>query len=418
LQLKSNKEYGDGLYDFLALVRTDQEKARYTFLDDVDYLIEDNALSPELDGMPTFDDCLEEQPTDQGNSSWNVPATVENESADWGGWGADKAKDKKTMPEEPAGLNTWADQSAKKDTDGGGRNWGKQPADQDSSWNVPAAVENESADWGGWGSEKGKDKKSVPEEPAEINTRADQSSKKDSDGGGGNWGKQPNMPASPSVSAWGKKNSDGGDGTWEKQASSCKKNVDQASWGNEPVPPSRNTWDDKASKPHTDAHNDSWGSVAANTRTSTAEDVPWGSTQTSSAEHMDAQNDSWENVAAKAASLSDNAWNAAPVSQGNENSEAKEPDAWDGWGSAQAKDSSTDDLNKSDASNNSKGWKSDGWAAKESRRDQRDNLGRPPMRPVERPPRPRFELPADAKTILHEIEPIVLSVRKIFRESW
>jgi DNA-directed RNA polymerase-5 subunit 1 len=36
-------------------VRTDQEKARYTFLDDVDYLVEDNAmddicLSPELDG--------------------------------------------------------------------------------------------------------------------------------------------------------------------------------------------------------------------------------------------------------------------------------------------------------------------------------------------------------------------------------
>jgi DNA-directed RNA polymerase-5 subunit 1 len=47
----------------MALVRTDQEKARYTFLDDVDYLAEDNAmddicLSPELDGtfgMPTFE---------------------------------------------------------------------------------------------------------------------------------------------------------------------------------------------------------------------------------------------------------------------------------------------------------------------------------------------------------------------------
>jgi DNA-directed RNA polymerase-5 subunit 1 len=54
-QLKSNKEYGDGLYAVMALVRTDQEKARYTFLDDVDYLVEDNAmddicLSPELDG--------------------------------------------------------------------------------------------------------------------------------------------------------------------------------------------------------------------------------------------------------------------------------------------------------------------------------------------------------------------------------
>jgi hypothetical protein len=32
---KSNKEYGDGLYAVLALVRTDQEKARYTFLEDV-----------------------------------------------------------------------------------------------------------------------------------------------------------------------------------------------------------------------------------------------------------------------------------------------------------------------------------------------------------------------------------------------
>jgi DNA-directed RNA polymerase-5 subunit 1 len=66
-QLKSNKEYGDDLYDFLALVRTDQEKARYTFLDDVDYLVEDNAmddicLSPELDGifgMPTFEHSCE-----------------------------------------------------------------------------------------------------------------------------------------------------------------------------------------------------------------------------------------------------------------------------------------------------------------------------------------------------------------------
>jgi DNA-directed RNA polymerase-5 subunit 1 len=68
-QLKSNKEFGDDLYDFLALVRTDQEKARYTFLDDVDYLIGDNAmddicLSPELDrtlGMPTFEHSCEHQ---------------------------------------------------------------------------------------------------------------------------------------------------------------------------------------------------------------------------------------------------------------------------------------------------------------------------------------------------------------------
>jgi DNA-directed RNA polymerase-5 subunit 1 len=68
-QLKSNKEFDDDLYDFLALVRIDQEKARYTFLEDVDYLIGDNAmddicLSPELDGtlsMPTFEHSYEHQ---------------------------------------------------------------------------------------------------------------------------------------------------------------------------------------------------------------------------------------------------------------------------------------------------------------------------------------------------------------------
>jgi DNA-directed RNA polymerase-5 subunit 1 len=68
-QLKSNKDYGDSLYTVLALVRTDQEKARYTFLVDVDYLIDDDAmddicLSPELDetlGMPTFEHSYEHQ---------------------------------------------------------------------------------------------------------------------------------------------------------------------------------------------------------------------------------------------------------------------------------------------------------------------------------------------------------------------
>jgi DNA-directed RNA polymerase-5 subunit 1 len=34
-QLKSNKKYGDSLYAVMALVRTNQEKARYTFLEDV-----------------------------------------------------------------------------------------------------------------------------------------------------------------------------------------------------------------------------------------------------------------------------------------------------------------------------------------------------------------------------------------------
>jgi DNA-directed RNA polymerase-5 subunit 1 len=50
-QLKSNKEYGDGMYAVLALVRTDQEKARYTFLEDVQQpgrLLEQNGIVENL----------------------------------------------------------------------------------------------------------------------------------------------------------------------------------------------------------------------------------------------------------------------------------------------------------------------------------------------------------------------------------
>jgi DNA-directed RNA polymerase-5 subunit 1 len=46
-QLKSNKEFGDDLFDLLALVRTDREKARYTFLEDVQRpgrLLEQNGI--------------------------------------------------------------------------------------------------------------------------------------------------------------------------------------------------------------------------------------------------------------------------------------------------------------------------------------------------------------------------------------
>jgi hypothetical protein len=46
-QLKINKEYDDGLYTVLALVRTDQ-KARYTFMEDVRQpgrLLEQNGIA-------------------------------------------------------------------------------------------------------------------------------------------------------------------------------------------------------------------------------------------------------------------------------------------------------------------------------------------------------------------------------------
>jgi hypothetical protein len=50
-QLKGNKECDDSLYAVLALVRTDQEKARYTFLEDVQQpgrLLEQNGIVEKL----------------------------------------------------------------------------------------------------------------------------------------------------------------------------------------------------------------------------------------------------------------------------------------------------------------------------------------------------------------------------------
>jgi DNA-directed RNA polymerase-5 subunit 1 len=77
----------------MALVRTDQEKGRYTFLDDVDYLVEDNAmddicLSPELDGaseMPRLNITANADASEKShfkktgttmNSSWEQNASA------------------------------------------------------------------------------------------------------------------------------------------------------------------------------------------------------------------------------------------------------------------------------------------------------------------------------------------------------
>ena len=118
-------------------MRTDEEKARYTFFDDVDYLAEENeadvCLSPELDGtigQPNFDDNLEEQDV-QNNSSWDNGTTTNasweqngsagNDSDKWGGWN-----------DAAAGADTGV----------------TKPADQGiSCWDVPVTVEKSSSDW-------------------------------------------------------------------------------------------------------------------------------------------------------------------------------------------------------------------------------------------------------------------------------
>jgi DNA-directed RNA polymerase-5 subunit 1 len=60
-QLKSNKEYDDSLYDILTLVKTDQEKARYTFLEDV----QQPGRLPEQNGI-----------VENGRPEWYKEATI------------------------------------------------------------------------------------------------------------------------------------------------------------------------------------------------------------------------------------------------------------------------------------------------------------------------------------------------------
>ncbi|CAN6230339.1 unnamed protein product [Urochloa humidicola] len=260
-QLKSNKEYGDGLYDFLSLVRTDQEKAGYMFLDDVDYLVEENAvdgvcLSPEPDGTlgkPTFEDNFEEQGIQNGsswengktmNSSWEQNASAGNDSDDWGGWSNGAA----AANQDKAAAVT-------------------KPLDQDNScWDARATVEDNSTDWGGWGTEK-----QTNGEHAEVNTWTDKGAGMGSSAGDNNWEKKSSAPeeskkkldhdpwgSMPSTSEdmWVKQNG-GGDGAWEKQTGSCKEqemDVGQDSWGKKTTPQSSNMWD----KNKSDGGNGNW----------------------------------------------------------------------------------------------------------------------------------------------------------------
>ncbi|CAL5023974.1 unnamed protein product [Urochloa decumbens] len=340
-QLKSNKDYGDGLYDFLALVRTDQEKAGYTFLDDVDYLVEENAvddvcLSPEPDGTlgkPTFEDNFEEQGIQKGsswengttmNSSWEQNVSAGNDSGDWGGWSNGA----------PAAT---------------------KPPDQDNScWDVHATVEDDSTDWGGWGTEK-----QTNGEQAEINTRADKGAGMESSPGDNIWEKKSsapeeskkkmdhdpwgNMPASTSEDTWGKQKGDEGDGAWEKQASSCKEqemDVCQNSWGNKTMLPSNNMWDKKKS----DGGNGNWEKQPSswNEQTLNVDQDSWGNGRGKKNSHgggsqwpeqastykrkrTNADADSWDNMAMPPPN---NAWDAG---EGFGRSNIKS-DAGSSWG--------------------------------------------------------------------------------------
>ena len=78
------------------------------------------------------------------------------------------------------------------------------------------------------------------------------------------------------------------------------------------------------------------------------------------------------------------------------------------WNVVPAENSQGTTRWKETADSSNKDWKADGWGAKsDNRSSQRNNPGRPPRRPDERgppPPRQRFELTIEEKTILLEVD--------------
>ncbi|PWZ27865.1 DNA-directed RNA polymerase V subunit 1 [Zea mays] len=451
-QLKSNKEYGDGLYDFLALVRTDQEKTDYMFLDDVDYLVEENAaddtcLSPEPDGTlgkPTFEDNFEEQNIQKGssweigittNSSWEQNASAVNDSGDWGGWSS-----------------------------GGGA--AAKPADQDNSWEVHAKVQdNSTTDWGGWSVEKPTGEATVSGEPAETDTWADKGAKMESDAGDGNWEKSSTLEASkkndPSENTWDKRKGDGGDGAWGNRSDDGHGNwehpsnwngqsldVDQDTWGNargkkkadgnycqweeQPsnykqkktnadhdssynnvMPSSEIAWNagegtgrpnaksnaesswGEEDKMESDDHpkvpkeSDTWNTGRSNESPWDNTDAPQDSWVKSAARNNNTQDGSWDKVVSmKDLDSLQDSWSKATI-QTND----AQNDSWDNV-AKNAPDSAAEDswgaaTPAETTDSGNKEWKSDGWGAKSGNwSSQRNNPGRPPRRPDERGPPP------------------------------
>jgi hypothetical protein len=115
-QLKSNKEYGDSLYAILALMRTDQEKARYIFLEDVQQpgrLLEQNSI------------------VENRRSEWYNETTIR--------WRTSKDDDKKVemMRGYPLSLVFWMTQRG--DNSAWSSDWAKEwlPSVQNSSTTTP-----------------------------------------------------------------------------------------------------------------------------------------------------------------------------------------------------------------------------------------------------------------------------------------
>uniref|UniRef100_A0A0D9VCB6 DNA-directed RNA polymerase subunit n=1 Tax=Leersia perrieri TaxID=77586 RepID=A0A0D9VCB6_9ORYZ len=408
------------------------------------------------------------KPAEQENSCWDVPATVDKNSSDWGGWGSEK----KDNSSEPAEHVAWSDQGTKGATDGGdGFN---KNVDRDSWGNMSASPSNTS-----WGKRKSDEVHNTWEKRKPDGgdaTWKKQSSTRNY--GNGTWEKQPsswkeNKGRGSNGGSWEKSNAQkgswGNDQTqnnnndmqqdtwgnvtthnndtenksWENVASNAHAST-QKSWGNDAASPADNAWN-VAPVSQGNENSDGWNSARAVDSSNKDKDScgnvagspsfnAWNAAQVSqdnegsdakqsgswdgwnSAQADDSSNkgkESWDNVAA---SPSDSAWNAAPVSQDNKNSDTKEPGSWGGWDSAQAEEPSNKD------------WKSEGWGARGGNwRGQRNNPGRPPRKPDGRglprrpddrgPPRRHFDLTAEEEKILGEIEPIVLSIRRIIRES-
>ncbi|CAD5181109.1 unnamed protein product [Musa acuminata subsp. malaccensis] len=390
-QMAMNKDIGKGVYDFLELLReTSSGEATGRYLADVDELAEENGicLSPDLDGCMTFDDSDDVEYNFQkrigvvngksGESSWEVdPVSVK--SGNWEGWG-DKESTHVDNCESPA-----------------------------TKHNV----------WSSWDSIQVK-QKTVESE----NLAGDTVPGEDMDA-------QKHSGTADESVAWGKWKADGNSTARDKlshrncwnEASKTKVDLKEGS----PV------WNRTASSPKSKHNQDSLFSTPG-TWSSQSSGKPWGQDNANNTKRNIAQDgwrcaespvtNIWDSTSTRNANVSDSQWSGNP----SKNLDIQ----WDGNDSNKDLDSQwcgnvTSTSNTSEGRNQS--WNSRGWGSANppGRKNQKTFSARFPGKSASQKGwnsnralasgRRLESLTAEEEKILAEVEPVMLTIKRILHDS-
>ncbi|XP_071726536.1 DNA-directed RNA polymerase V subunit 1-like [Rutidosis leptorrhynchoides] len=327
-----------------------------------------------------------------GGSGWGAPKSAQDQQTvqSAGGWGASKSQ----KEVEPSG---WGAKKIGNDTDkAAGGSWGAKSTEgqMTGSWGAPKS--NESQMTGGWGASKSTESQSTggwgaSNSKKEVEPSGWGEKKTENEAVGGGWGSSKSKMVKPDEPAWGAKKSD----------NDTENGSGSGSWG---APKSGG-----------------WGTTQVETSGA------WGKAATAKTDAP-----SWNTGVDPTGDLGEKKSEGADWSKKLEE-KTEEKGGWGAWGKKKDEGGPTTDGSSEKPQEETGGWnqkgeqKADqgGWKKKEGWGPKRDR----PDRPVGRPndgPRPVIPMTAtrqrldmftsDELEILSDIEPIMLSTRRIMHQ--